>query len=443
MKNSIGFSFDAAGDFSTAEAYLCSQNEIKLVKKAIFPDSLGILYQAMTQYVGFKNYGEEYKFMGLAAYGQPKYVEEIKKIVRYDQKNFFKLNLKYFRHQKIGFTFNFETASPYYENLYSDNLIKLLGPTKENGEKIGQKEMDIAHSTQKVFEEIVIKILNNLKKEYKIDNLVMSGGCSLNSCLNGKILERTGYKNIFIPSNCGDAGGALGSALDTVYHFDKDNLKLKTLNDTYHGTSYTNKEIENKLIIHIKNDRYKNIKISKIDNDDELFEKVSIKLSNNKVVAWFQDRMEFGPRALGNRSILADPRNPNMKEIINLKIKKREDFRPFAPSILEEKMIDFFDEDIKVPFMNKVLKVKEKMMNLVPAIVHVDGTARVHTVSKLVNDRYYKLINSFYNQTGVPILLNTSLNINGPICEKPEDAFECFMKSDLDILVLGNWVLEK
>ena len=227
FQNAIGFSYDAAGDFSTAEAYLCAKDDIRLIKKTIFPHSLGIFYQSMTQFVGFKKYGEEYKFMGLAAYGEPIFVDKIRKLVKYDLKNLFELDLKYFRHQKIGFSFHFETSSPNYKNLFSEKMENLLGPSLDNPDKIGKREMDIACSTQIVFEEIVLKILNNLKKEFDIENLVLSGGCSFNSSLNGKILKNTDFKNLYIPSNCGDAGGALGSALDTALQYDKKTFNIK------------------------------------------------------------------------------------------------------------------------------------------------------------------------------------------------------------------------
>lgn len=442
-KNAIGFSYDAAGDFSTAEVYYCDQKKIKLIKKTIFPHSLGILYQAMTQFIGFKKYGEEYKFMGLAAYGEPNFLDEIRSLVKFNQKKLFELNLKYFRHQKIGFSFNFETSSPNYKNLFSNEMENLLGPSLDNSEKIGKREMDIACSTQIVFEEIVFKILNNLNEEFDTDNLVLSGGCSFNSSLNGKILDKTNFKNLYIPSNCGDAGGALGCALDTVFHFDKKNLKNKKLTNAYLGPEYTNEHIENNLINNIDDEIKKKIEIKKMDNDNELFNLVTEKLIDSKIVAWFQGKLEFGPRALGNRSIIADPRKREMKEIINLKIKLREKFRPFAPSILIDKFKEFFDYDLNIPFMNQVLKVKDNMRDLIPAVVHVDGSARVHTVSRDINEKYYLLIENFYKKTGIPVLLNTSLNINGPICQSPEDAYECFIKSDIDLLVMGNWVLIK
>ena len=443
MSEAIAFSFDAAGDFSTAEAYICNHNEIKLVKKTTFPHSLGIFYQAMTQFVGFKQYGEEYKFMGLAAHGEPNFLEKIRKLVKFDYENLFKLDLMYFRHQQIGFSFNFETSSPKYENLFSKEMEDLLGPSLDDSKKIGKREMDIACSTQIVFEEIVLKILNSLRKEYNNDNLVLSGGCSFNSSLNGKILDKTNFKNLYIPSNCGDAGGALGCALDTVFHFDKKNIKYEQLKNFYLGPEYTDNQIEENLINNIDDEIRKKIEIKKIEDENELFNFVTEKLVNSKIVAWFQGKLEFGPRALGNRSIIADPRKLEMKEIINSKIKLREEFRPFAPSILKDKFEEFFDIDLDIPFMNQVLKVKNKMKELIPAVVHVDGSARAHTVSRDVNKKYYLLIENFYKKTGIPVLLNTSLNINGPICQSPEDAYECFMNSDLDMLVLGNWVISK
>ena len=439
MEEALGLSFDAAGDFSTTETYLCNDKKNKLLDKVIFPHSLGIFYQAMTQFIGFKKYGEEFKFMGLAAYGKPKYVDEIRKLFKEDQNFLFSLDLKYFRHQKIGFSFNFDTPTPYFDNLYSRELENLLGPGLNNPELIGQREMDIAHSTQLVFEEIVINILNKLYEKYNIKNLVLAGGCAFNSSLNGKIIDKTKFENIYIPSNCGDAGGALGAAFDTLFNYDNKNFKRNIMETTSLGPSYNNDEIFEKVVRHLN----KNINVRKIDSDNELFNYLSDKLIDQKVMGWFQGRMEYGPRSLGNRSILADPRNSDMKNIINLKIKNRESFRPFAPSILEEKVNQYFYCKHKIPFMNEVIKVKENMIKSVPAITHEDGTARVQTVSKKSNNRYYNLIETFYKKTSIPILLNTSLNIQGPICEKPEDAAELFFKSELDILVMENWVFEK
>ncbi len=443
MKEAIGFSYDAAGDFSTAEAYLCRENGMQLIKKTIFPHSLGILYQAMTQFVGFKKYGEEYKFMGLASYGEPVFVDQIRKLVFPDKDNLFKLNLKYFRHQKIGFSFNFETCSPSYQDLFSSELEKLLGPSLDSNENIGKREMDIAKSTQQVFEEIVFQILIDLEKKFKIKNLVLSGGCSFNSSLNGKIYEKTNFKNIYIPSNCGDAGGALGSALDTLFHYDKKNFSPLKLEKSYLGPKYSDEYIENSVIKNLNKNLKNKIQIKKFIEDIELFDFVSNELMNSKIVSWFQGELEFGPRALGNRSILADPRRKEMKDIINKKIKLRESFRPFAPSILIDKFSDYFNYKQSIPFMNQVIKVKENMKKKIPAVVHVDGTARAHTVSKENNAKYYGLIKNFYEKTGIPILLNTSFNIDGPICESPEDAYDCFINSDLDLLILGNWVLIK
>jgi len=439
MEEAVGFSFDAAGDFSTTEIYLCNDKKNKLIGKVNFPHSLGIFYQAMTQFVGFKKYGEEFKFMGLAGYGKPKYVNEIRKLFQDDRKNLFSLNLKYFRHQEIGFSFNFGSAIPYYENLYSRELEDLLGPGLNNPELIGQREMDIAHSTQFVFEEVVFNILNKFYEKYNIKNLVLAGGCAFNSTLNGKIKNKTKFENIYIPSNCGDAGGALGAALDSLFNYDNKNFKKNIMETTSLGPSYSNDEIFEKVVRHLN----KNINVKKIESDNELFNYLTDKLIDKKIMGWFQGRMEYGPRSLGNRAILADPRDSNMKNIINLKIKKRESFRPFAPSVLEEKVNEYFYCEHKIPFMNEVIKVNENMTKSVPSITHVDGTARVHTVSKKNNNRYYNLIETFYKKTNIPMLLNTSLNIKGPICEKPEDAVELFFKSEIDILVIENWVFEK
>ena len=436
IDSALGFSFDGSGDFSTVEVYSLG-DQIKLLEKINYPDSLGILYQAFTQFLGFKNYGDEYKVMGLAAYGKPLYVDRIIKILE-DKKKFFKLDLEYFDHHQSVIDYDFESGFPFFDDLYSSKLEKLFGKARTANQPVEQIHKDIAASLQKGFEEVVIKKLNQINKKYNNKNLCLAGGCAFNSSLNGKIIDKSNFKNVYFSPNVGDAGGSIGAALFVA----KDNNeKLRYNTSPYLGTHYTNKEIEKSVINKIKD--MKHISFKYYDNLDELCEIVAKKLTMEGIIGWFQDRMEWGPRSLGNRSILGDPRNSRMREIINIKIKRREEFRPFAPAILREKASEYFNIDMESPYMTSVFEAKDNMKHIIPAVVHVDNTARVQTVSKIDNPKFYKLIQSFEELTGVPIILNTSLNVNEPICESPENALEIFTKTSMDMMVIQNWVMWK
>ena len=432
----VNLSIDGFGDFASCAWGLSKNKNIKIDKKIYFPHSLGIFYQAMTQYLGFKNYGDEYKVMGLSSYGEPKYVDLISKLINKKNEGF-ELNLEYFIHHKkiIQSTNNLEQAV--YENLYSKNLINLLGEERKKDETITKKHMDLAKSTQVVYEDIFFHILNGLHKKYKNDNLSLSGGCAMNSVANGKIIKNTAFKNIYVSPNPGDAGGAIGSA---CVHISKNlNQKIEVKNYAYLGSSYNSKEIkeifDNNSII----SKYKYEYLS----DEELSEKISKKLTESKIIGWFQGEAEWGPRALGNRSIIADARNPKIKDIINSKIKRRESFRPFAPSILYEKTQEWFQIEKEVPFMSEVYLMRENKVKLLPGITHIDGTGRLQTVKKSNNLKYYNLINSFYKETGVPIILNTSFNENEPIVNTPTEAINCFHRTEMDLLVIGNYVISR
>jgi carbamoyltransferase len=434
----IGFSFDGSGDFSTVEIYKLGE-EIKLLEKINYPNSLGIFYQAFTQFLGFKNYGDEYKVMGLASYGEPKYKDRIKKILKFKSQNFFNIDLKYFDHHESVIDYDFESGYPYFDDLYSKKFEKLFGKSRKPNEPIKEIHKDLAASLQKGFEEVILEKLNDLNlKHNNIENLCLAGGCAFNSSLNGKIITDSKYKKIYFSPNVGDAGGAIGAAL---YIAKINNVKLKIDTSPYLGTHYTDDYISKNIISKLKNKDF--ISYKYYENFDELCEVVAEILTKKTVVGWFQDKMEWGPRALGNRSILGDPRNPNMREIINIKIKKREEFRPFAPAVLEEKAKDYFDIDIKSEFMCSVFQANKKAKELIPSVVHVDNTSRVQTVSKNSNQKFYSLIKNFEKKTSIPVLLNTSLNVNEPICENPENAFEIFTKTSMDALVIQNWVLIK
>jgi len=445
FKDSIGFSYDGAGDFSTTEIFLCRDNKIELIEKVLYPHSLGIFYQAFTQFLGFKNYGEEYKVMGLAAYGEPLYKNRVYQLLEIsnNKNSFFELKLKYYNHYKETFSYYVATGSPFFDNLFSAEFENLFGPARNINEPVTKFHKDLAASMQKVFEEVVINKLNEVHKIYNIDTLCMAGGCAFNSSLNGKILKQTKYKNIYISPNVGDAGGAIGAALITSSFNDQKFKNTKMVNP-FLGPKYSNDYIK-KNIISILEKSKDDFNFRYVDNFDELNNEVCQFLINRKIVGWFQDEMEWGPRSLGNRCILADPRLEDVKDIINSKIKRREEFRPFAPSILHDHKDDYFDlENITdSPFMTMVVIAKERANKEVPGVVHVDKTSRVQTVTKEFNSKFYSLIEKFYELTGVPILLNTSLNVNGPISRDPNDALEVFTKTNMDSIVLENWIISK
>ena len=443
FENAAGLTIDGFGDFCSTGTFLCSNDKIQGLKKVYFPHSLGILYQAITQFLGFKNYGDEYKVMGLASYGDPKYLKEFEDLVQYNSKNFFLLNLDYFSHHSNSeFSYSFSNGIPKFSNLYSKKITELLGEERNPYDKIEKRHFDIASSLQICFENIVFSILNNLYQETKIENLCLAGGCALNSKFNGLIKERTPFKNVFIQPNAGDAGGAMGSALHFLRknEINKASIHQRDNNKCYLGNSYTNEFIEGKLIK--KNKLMKNYSIKKL-NDADLYNEVANRISKSQVIGWFKGRCEWGPRALGNRSILADARNLEIKGILNKKIKLRESFRPFAPAVLEEFANTYFDINYPSPFMLNVVNGKKIAKESVPAVVHVDNTCRVQTVSKSDNYHFYNLISEFNKLTGVPIILNTSFNENEPIVLNPDHAFDCFRRTSMDCLVLENWIITR
>ncbi len=450
FKEALILTLDGVGEWATSTLALGKENKVEILKEIHFPHSLGLLYSAFTYYLGFKVNSGEYKIMGLAPYGEPKYLDVIKEnLIDIKSDGSFKINMKYF-----DYATSLTMTNSKFANLFKKP------PRKPETELLTQFHMDIAASIQKVTEEIVIKISKNISEEYKIKNLCLAGGVALNCVANGKILEQKNFKNIWIQPASGDAGGALGAALGYWY---QELGKNRVINDddsmqgSYLGPKFSNDLIEDKL-------KSVNAVYKKINNEDELVSTISTKLNEQKTVGWFQGRMEFGPRALGARSILADPRNSEMQKELNLKIKFRESFRPFAPSIMKERVNDWFDISQDSPYMLLVAQVKSEhtvqmtteqkklfgieKLNIkrssVPAITHVDYSARIQTVSKKYNPRYYKLIKSFYDLTKCPILVNTSFNIRGePIVCTIEDAFRCFMGTNLDILVCEDFVLFK
>ena len=435
-KKSLVFSFDGSGDFSTIESYLVHDNNFKLLDKNCFPNSLGFLYTAFTQYLGFVNYGDEYKVMGLSGYGKPIYCEKILKLLKSSEP--FKLNMKYFNVPKISYL----TGKPVIEKIYNHKFIEMFGKARsinENNEFIDQIYKDYAASLQKVLEDIVISYLSELKKKHEIKKIFLTGGCALNGLLVSKIIDSKLFEDVIVGPNPGDAGGAIGSALKFLWD---QNIKINLAkNFPFIGKVYDDEYIEKHLINNIKNNDNYSIKLYKNFND--VASRAALLIKEQKIIFWFQDEMEWGPRALGNRSVLADPSNKNIKDILNIQIKKREPFRPFAPAVIKEFADDYFYMQGKEsPFMNIIFKAKDNTKNLFPGVVHIDGTSRVQTVSEKNNKKFYKLINEFYKITNFPILVNTSLNIDGPIAESPNDAFNFFLESAVKCIVLNNWIIE-
>ncbi|MAZ07798.1 MAG: carbamoyltransferase [Rickettsiales bacterium] len=438
FEKSNGLSIDGSGDFVTLAIAECQNNKINIKEKINFPNSLGIFYHAMTQFLGFKNYGEEYKMMGLAAYGSPIYFDKIKNNLFKNNHNYiFELNLDYFNHHKNNFKYIAENENLVIDKIYNSNLSKLFEKEIISHAKNDLFKKNFAASVQKIYEYFFLKILEKIKNKNFSDNLVFAGGCALNSSAN-KLLTSNDkfFKNVYITFAPGDNGGALGAAfvVSAKYGENKSNFA-----NPYLGPKFNNDTVENILKSNLlKNKLYYDFLI-----DDKLYLETSKLISNGNVVGWFQDQMEFGPRALGNRSILADPRNPKMKDIINLKIKRRESFRPFAPSVLEDFQSEWFDSKFYSPYMSSVAIVKNNKKSFVPAITHIDGTARLQSVSNTSNHKFYKLIKNFYNLTKVPILLNTSFNENEPIVMNPEEALDCLVRTDMDALIINNFLIRK
>ena len=433
FENCLAVSIDGFGDFSSLVVAQCSNKKIKIIKKLLFPNSLGVFYESMTQLAGFNKYGDEYKLMGLSAYGEPRYYETLKKNC-FINENIFKLNLKMYEFHKKNFSYNFE-GEPNQKFLLNKDIYKKFDEKKDYILNKNDFAKDIASSAQKIFEEVLFKIIDQYKGEN--ENLVLSGGCALNSLANGKLVEKKIFKNIFVPFCPGDNGGSIGAAI--YVHKEKNpSLKIENLKNPYLGKKYSNDDVE----IILKNFSNK-VEYQKFNENDKLNSFVCDKLLSEKIIGWFQDRMEFGPRALGNRSIISSPIGSNIKNLINTKIKLRENFRPFAPSILEEKVTEWFDKKINSQYMSFVGKIKDDKRSIIPAVTHIDGTGRLQTVNGQQNRKFYKLIKKFYEISNVPILLNTSFNENEPIVMTPEQAIDCFLRTEMDYLVINDFFIHK
>lgn len=441
-EEAVVVSVDGFGDFASAAWGTGRGTEISVDDKVYFPHSLGIFYQALTQFIGFPNYGDEYKVMGLAPYGKPEYMDEMRRIVLLQEDGSFKLNMDYFIYHKEKIDYEWENGSPSVGRLFSDKLAELLGPMREKGEELTQKHMDIAHSVQAMYEEAFFHLLNRLHERHGSDNLCIAGGCGMNSVANGKVTTRSPFKNVYIQSAAGDAGGAIGAAF-VVHHQISDAGREFVMDHAFWGPEFTDGELSELLRVNSEQIKAEGCTVERIDDEAELCRRTAQAVSEGKVIGWFQGRMEWGPRALGNRSIIGDPRRADMKDILNLKIKRRESFRPFAPSVLRDAVSDWFEIDAEVPFMMKVFQIKEEKRAEIPAVTHADGSGRLQTVYSHTNPRYHGLISAFKKITGVPMVLNTSFNENEPVVCKPEEALDCFLRTQMDLLVLGDWFVER
>jgi len=427
-------SIDGSGDFTTTMLAVGKGSNIKILDSIDFPHSLGFFYTAFTQFLGFPHYGDEYKIMGMAPYGNPIYVDDLKDVILLKNNGLFSLNLKYFRKAASGIAYFDNDYRPHVATLYSDHLISKFGEPRNKEEPLTQFHKDMAASVQRMSEIVIFHILNYLQKITGLSNLCIAGGVAQNSVANGKITSNTGFKNVYIPSAGHDAGISMGSAL-YVQHQHLNMTRKDPIFSAYTGSKFSNDEISNWLDL-------KGISYSYL-NDDSLFDIVTDCLIQGGVVGWMQGRAEFGPRALGGRSILADPRRQDAKEILNSKIKRRESFRPFAPSILKEYVSEYFELDEPVPFMEKVFIIRTDKRSSLPSVTHIDGTGRLQTVDRDTAPRYYALIDTFRQKTGIPVLLNTSFNENEPIVNSLEDAFNCFMRTNMDMLVMENIVIRR
>jgi carbamoyltransferase len=426
-------SVDGMGDFtSTMTAHARGTGWTEL-DRVWFPHSIGFLYSAITMYLGFPYYGDEYKVMGLAPYGEPEFTDFFRKMI-IPKGDVFELNLDYFTHHKKGVRMSWNDGAPVVEPLHSELLEKELGPMRNKGEEMTSRHDNIAKSLQVVTEEIILHLLNQLHAKAKCPNLCLSGGVAMNSVANGKITRHTPFEKVYIPAGAADNGTSFGAAF-YVWNRVLGNGRGFVQDHAYWGCESSDEEC-------LAAAREVGLPGEALQ-DEDLLERTAQAMIDGKVVGWFQGKMEFGARALGSRSLIADPRRTDMRDIINLRIKFREKFRPFAPSILEEHVGEWFEIDEPTPYMEKVFPIREEKRKEIPAVTHVDGSGRLQTVSKLTNPRYHALISKFYEKTGVPIVLNTSLNENEPVVRLPKEAISCFLRTDMDVLVLGNFLIDR
>jgi carbamoyltransferase len=441
FEEAIAISVDGFGDFASAAWGIGRGTNIDIEGRVHFPHSLGILYQSITQYLGFPNYGDEYKVMGLAPYGEPKYLSKLRNLVSLETNGGYKLDTKYFRHHKEYVPYQWENGSPVFADLFTPELEALLGPRRQKDAPLEQYHRDLARSAQALYEEAFFNLINAARKDRDVKNIVLAGGCANNSVANGKIRRETAYERVYVHAAPGDQGGAIGAAF-SVWH-EQGGKERFSMDHAYWGPGFNDDECKVALGAREAEIAGACCSIEFLADETQLCQRTAEAVSEGKVIGWFQGRMEWGPRALGNRSIVCDPRRADMKDILNAKIKRRESFRPFAPSVLNEYVAEWFEENDDVPFMMQVFQIREEKRALLPAVTHVDGSGRLQTVYHSTNPRYASLIEAFRKITGVPMVLNTSFNENEPVVCKPDEALDCFLRTKMDILVLGNWFVER
>jgi carbamoyltransferase len=432
---------DGFGDFASAAWGIGCRAAIDIEGRVHFPHSLGIFFQALTQYLGFPHYGDEYKVMGLAPYGGPTVIPTMRKIVALKPDGTFALDLAFFRHHREPLNYQWSSGAPEFGDLFSPALEKLLGPRRRPDDPLERRHRDIAHAVQAVYEETFFHLIGTLQRRSGLTDLALAGGCGMNSVANGKVRRLTAFRRVYVQAAAGDAGGAIGAAYALWHRLG--GKRSFVMDHAYWGPQFAGPDIATLLATRDVELARADCTVMNISDEVELCGRTAAAIADGKVVGWFQGRMEWGPRALGNRSIVCDPRRADMKAILNAKIKRRESFRPFAPSVIEEAVGEWFEEDDAVPFMMQVFQIREHKRAIVPAVTHIDGSGRLQTVSRATNSRYHRLIETFGNLTGVPMLLNTSFNENEPIVCTPEKALECFLRTGIDVLVLGNVMVSR
>jgi carbamoyltransferase len=483
MDQAACVSIDGCGDFAST-VWGMGDGDIRIDERIYFPHSLGIFYTAITQLLGFRSFGDEYKVMGLAAYGRPKYLDQLRKVLRVRPNGLFKLELTYFRHHIENVDYRWDDCAPEIGNLYTPALEALLGLAARRGNgAIEQQHNDLARSAQVIYEETLFSLLNHVYEKYRCPNLALAGGCALNSVANGKIYRQTPFRKLFVPPAAGDAGGAIGAALvvwqqvkraraggrssrmPSIQHAPlkpgsgaSRPLPLPGIPDHQHayaGPEFDDASVgrllEQRGLFPIKNSGpdmkadfwTREFVVTHYGGSEALCRRAARTIAKGNIVGCFQGRMEWGPRALGNRSILCDPRRGDMREILNCKIKRRESFRPFAPSILRGHVGEWFEQEDDVPFMTAVFQVREGKRVLIPAVTHIDGSGRLQTVCERMNPFFHALISEFHALTSVPMVLNTSFNEQEPIVCRPEEALDCFLRTRMDALMLGRFFISR
>jgi carbamoyltransferase len=435
-------SADGLGDFASAMWALGEGPRMRTLGEVTFPHSLGMYYTALTQYLGFWKFGDEYKVMGLAAYGEPEFLEEFRRIVRSDKRNAFRLGLKYFTHQSQGaeMTWRDAASTPVLGRLFSPYLEKRLGPARRAEEPLTKRHHNLAASMQAALEEVLVAQWNSLAATTGEKNLCLAGGVAFNCLANGKIFAKSPFERVYVQPAAGDAGLSVGAAF-AINHQVLGRPREFAMEHAYWGPDFSPSAVRS--AVERANLDSNDLHVSSSVDAEPLVQRTARHIADGKIVGWFQGAVEWGPRALGNRSILADPRRAEMKEILNRRIKHREIFRPFAPSIAEEAAGEYFEQSHPSPFMTFAFPVRAEKRSVIPAPTHVDGTARLQTVSRSANPLYWQLLRAVGELTGVPVVLNTSFNDNEPIVCRPEEALECFRRTRMDVLVLGNYILER